>query len=383
MITSSNNKVVYTSDGTQTEYFFDFMVYDVNHIKVYIKGENELTSSLLDSSNYTVTLNSDYSGGKITLNSAQPSGTEITIVREVPITQEIDYIEGDPFPANSHERALDLLTMVCQQLSEKLARAILRDITKSESINADEFLSLLQFFQDHYDEYINSFNEIYLGAKDSFPSTRNDGTPLQKGDLYFDTTKNGLYVWDGTQWVRISQETFIDGGLLKIWDESSQAFVSSNADKVDGFHASQTPTANTIPVADSNGYINDWIKQGEGSGLNADLLRSLPADFTCSKNTNGYTKLPNGLIVQWGSFKITGPGNGGTTSGNLVVNFPITFPNALLYLGLSQLKDGNYGNTPDFNYYTWHEDTSSFTYYYKGADTGWGYIEHWWIAIGY
>jgi len=47
---------------------------------------------------------------------------------------------------------------------------------------------------------------------------------------------------------------------------------SGNADTVDGFHASQTPTANTIPVADSEGYINAWVKQGVGSGLDADKL---------------------------------------------------------------------------------------------------------------
>jgi len=53
-----------------------------------------------------------------------------------------------------------------------------------------------------------------------------------------------------------------------------------NADTVDNFHASQTPAANTIPVADANGFINAWVNQGEGSGLDADLIRGLaPIDF--------------------------------------------------------------------------------------------------------
>ncbi len=38
---------------------------------------------------------------------------------------------------------------------------------------------------------------------------------------------------------------------------------------------------------------------GDGSGLDADLLRGLPADFTANIGQNGYTKLPNGLIIQW------------------------------------------------------------------------------------
>lgn len=70
-----------------------------------------------------------------------------------------------------------------------------------------------------------------------------------------------------------------------------------NADTLDGFHASQTPTANTIPVSwatkkidtgwldatvfhtagkiplgDGSGHINDWVAQGAGSLLNADMV---------------------------------------------------------------------------------------------------------------
>jgi len=45
-----------------------------------------------------------------------------------------------------------------------------------------------------------------------------------------------------------------------------------DSDTVDGYHADISPTPLTIPVADSSGYINDWINQGEGSGLDADTV---------------------------------------------------------------------------------------------------------------
>jgi similarities with tail fiber protein len=45
-------------------------------------------------------------------------------------------------------------------------------------------------------------------------------------------------------------------------------------------------------------------------------------EFQCSKAQNGYTKLPNGLIFQWGS--ITGGGVAGERA------FPIAFPNMVL-----------------------------------------------------
>jgi hypothetical protein len=41
----------------------------------------------------------------------------------------------------------------------------------------------------------------YQGAHATDPVARNDGTPLQTGDLYFNTVVNELKVWTGTVWV--------------------------------------------------------------------------------------------------------------------------------------------------------------------------------------
>ena len=60
---------------------------------------------------------------------------------------------------------------------------------------------------------------------------------------------------------------------------------------------------------------------GAGSGLDADLLRGLPADFTSSIAANGYQKLPSGLIIQWGT--IVGVTD---SNANLYVTLPISYP---------------------------------------------------------
>ena len=58
-----------------------------------------------------------------------------------------------------------------------------------------------------------------------------------------------------------------------------------NADKVDGFDASQTPAPNTIPVADDSGKISiDWFPQGIGSNLNADKVDGFHASQTPAPN---------------------------------------------------------------------------------------------------
>jgi hypothetical protein len=52
----------------------------------------------------------------------------------------------------------------------------------------------------------NNVEEItqYQGAHATDPIARNDGTPLEVGDLYFNTVINELKVWTGTDWVPAS-----------------------------------------------------------------------------------------------------------------------------------------------------------------------------------
>lgn len=85
-------------------------------------------------------------------------------------------------------------------------------------------------------------------------------------------------------------------------------------------NASTAPAANTIPIADSNNKLNvNWL------------------DFVQNFGTNGYCKLPNGLILQWGSFN-TYP-SGSYYIGT--ITFPIAFPNNVFtVVGISSTKLG-------------------------------------------
>ena len=47
----------------------------------------------------------------------------------------------------------------------------------------------------------DSFDDTYLGAKSSEPSTDNDGDALTAGDLYFNTSTNVMNVYTGSAWI--------------------------------------------------------------------------------------------------------------------------------------------------------------------------------------
>ena len=71
---------------------------------------------------------------------------------------------------------------------------------------------------------------------------------------------------------------------------------------------------------------------GSGSGLDADLVRGLPADFGSSPSTNGYQKLPSGMIIQWGLSEITPT--------DVYVKFPVAFTRPPLFVGESSPGGG-------------------------------------------
>jgi len=52
----------------------------------------------------------------------------------------------------------------------------------------------------------DGFSQVYLGAKDTAPTTDNNGNPLIVGALYFNTVSDILYVWDGTAWIDFTAE---------------------------------------------------------------------------------------------------------------------------------------------------------------------------------
>ena len=62
--------------------------------------------------------------------------TTVVIIRDTALTQETDYQPADPFPADSHENALDKLTNIAQELSEEMDRTL--KVSKTTSITTPE-----------------------------------------------------------------------------------------------------------------------------------------------------------------------------------------------------------------------------------------------------
>ncbi len=110
----------YDGNDSTTEFAISFYFFVDGDINVYL---DEVLQTL--TTHYTVADAGEPSGGTLTMLTAPATGEVLTILRDVALTQGTDYVENSSFPADSHEQALDRLTMIVQQLQEEIDRAII------------------------------------------------------------------------------------------------------------------------------------------------------------------------------------------------------------------------------------------------------------------
>lgn len=122
-VSSTTNKASYSGNGTTTVFTVPFYFLEAADLQVILRtGTTETVQTL--TTNYTVTGAGVPSGGTVTMLVAPPSGTTLTILRNVEATQETDLVPNDRLPAETLETALDKATMLIQQLDEEIARAL-------------------------------------------------------------------------------------------------------------------------------------------------------------------------------------------------------------------------------------------------------------------
>lgn len=135
MTVATNAGVIkYVANGTTTEFAVPFK-FEQNtdgtaQIAVYVSGQ-ELP--LVENQDYSVTGAGEDKGGMITFMTAPAENLIVAIIRNIPAVQLTQFIEGSKFPAIAFERALDILTMLVQELQEKVSRCISFDPTDMEN----------------------------------------------------------------------------------------------------------------------------------------------------------------------------------------------------------------------------------------------------------
>ncbi len=123
-VSTTESRIGYNGNGATTVFAFPYrFLTNTDLVVTLVQADTTQVVQTLNT-DYTVTGAGDDAGGTVTMVVPPATGQQLIIVRAVPLTQETDYISGDPFPAESHERALDKLTMISQRLENLISRSI-------------------------------------------------------------------------------------------------------------------------------------------------------------------------------------------------------------------------------------------------------------------
>lgn len=186
-------------------------------------------------------------------------------------------------------------------------------------------------------------------------------------------------------------------GILQLYNNGVITYVSTSSGAT--FNVPVTGTISTAQVANHINIVGggsaatfnyagqngqpSWL-WGTGDGNTMDVWNPSnfsvnyaatvgPASFPNSKAGNGYYKLPNGIIFQWGT--------SGTGSGTQATFFPVVFPTALLSITVSVTGSSSYNSNRVLV-----EDSGTNAFYAYGGNSGGGNvggIAFYWMAIGY
>lgn len=244
-------------------------------------------ATLANGTDYTVS-GGNGSTGTVTATTAPASTVQLIIRRTTTETQETDYVENDPFPAESHEDALDRLTLIAQEASEAdsrtlqfpvsytggasnlfpepiastviqwnaAANALEGGLTTTEISNAASnataaaaSAAAAAASATSAATTYDNFDDRYLGAKASDPTLDNDGDALIDGALFFDTTLNVMKFYDlgNTAWKQTTptgaDQTNIDAAVANASNINAVAAIDTDVTTVAGIASDVTTVA--------------------------------------------------------------------------------------------------------------------------------------------
>lgn len=114
----------YAGNGVTTSFPYTFRIFNKSDLVVQVVDLSENITELTLDTDYTVTGAGGYTGGNVVLSSPLANGYQISISRELPVTQETDLRNQGKFFAEVHEDAFDKLTMLIQQVRSLFSLAL-------------------------------------------------------------------------------------------------------------------------------------------------------------------------------------------------------------------------------------------------------------------
>lgn len=326
----------YSCNGINTSFSFDFKVFEASDLLVVSTDLSGAETDLIKDTDYTVTLNADQNvspGGSITTTAVHASGFKVTITTQLPATQEVTIPNGGAFYPEVVNDALDRLTILLQQVQEKVDRCIKTAISSDASPDA----------------MLDSISQAVSDAETAAAAA-----------------EAAAGAFGGVGVLAIS---YGGTGAATASAARTALGLGDAATKTIGTSAGQVPTADQ--VAGLVGVTIASTAEAQGLTENTKALSALRLKeaFQGANQllaANGFQKIPGGWIIQ--------AGNCTSNTTAVSVTFPTTFPNACIAVILV-LKDST---STIYECSANSVTTSGF-----GARNGSALLNNYYIAVGY
>ena len=139
-ISSTTTKNSYSGNNSTTAFNYTFYIPTNTDIQVIVRsstGTETVKAEGTGSANYSISGVGSSSGGTVTFVTPPASGETVVLRRNTAKTQSTDYVANDPFPAETHEDALDKLTIIGQDLQEQVDRSL--KLSRTNTMTSTEF----------------------------------------------------------------------------------------------------------------------------------------------------------------------------------------------------------------------------------------------------
>lgn len=274
----------YTGNGVTTTFNYTFRIFKKSDLVVQVVDLNDNITVLTLDTDYTVTGAGGYVGGNVILATALANGYQISISRELPVTQETDLRNQGKFFAEVHEDALDKLTMLIQQVRSWFSLALRKPSFAANYYDAmDNYIRNLRAPSRPKDAATKDYVDILSGASlsrslrvpESFINELPDADGRKNKTLSFDNSGSPLLLDPESSglWGYSLIDSFQDGASITT---RFQALHWKRPDgngeyyRWDGSLPKDVPE-NSTPESTGGVSLGAWVSVGDAS-LRSDLI---------------------------------------------------------------------------------------------------------------
>ena len=248
-VSSLTTKNSYSGNGSTSAFSYTFKIFDDDDVTVIIRTDSTGTETVkTKTTHYTVSGVGNAGGGTITFTSGNTpaSGETVLLLRNTPLTQATDYTPNDPFPAATHEDALDKLTLISQDTQEEIDRSI--KLSRANTMTSTEFTVPAATRANKIFAFDSSGELAVTQEIGTFQGDWAASTAYAVRDLVKDTSTNNIFIVNAAHTSSGAQPLTTNANSAKydlIVDAASATTSATNAASSATAAASSASTAST------------------------------------------------------------------------------------------------------------------------------------------